>query len=156
MQRLFIICLVSCVSSGLLSQTTLDTINYSSYPAMAKYEINAIKENFKNASNPLILTYLGSEWNDYFYFPFKDKEGNYYDFAYRNNNLCDIPFTDYDAPAEEWGKEPSKLVGKQFIITWEFELSYLVCCEGLQDSYPAMLPRISNIEYLGKSLATSD
>ena len=71
MQRLFIVCLVFCVSSGLLSQATLDTIHYSSYPDMAKYEISAIKENFKNAPNPLVLTYVGSEWNDYFYFPFK-------------------------------------------------------------------------------------
>ncbi len=114
---------------------------------MAQYEINAINYNFKNASNPLVVTYLGSEIQDYFYFLFKDNKDNYYDFAYRNNNLCDIPFTDNDAPSGEWGENPSKLVGRQFLITWEYELSYIVCCEGQQDSYPAILPRIAKIDY---------
>ena len=136
-----------CFSFNIIAQETIDTIIYSTYPGMAQYEINAINEKFKNAANPLIVTYLGSEMHDYFYFPFKDNKDNYYDFAYRNNNLCDIPFSEDDAPLEEWGNKASKLVGRKFLITWEYELSYVVCCEGGQDSYPAMLPRIAKIEY---------
>ena len=147
MQRFLITALLFFVSSVFLSQESIDTINYSIYPAMVQYEINAINENFKKADNPLIVTYLGSETHDYFYFPFKDRKDNFYDFADRNNNLCDIPFTEYDAPSEEWGKKASKLVGRQFLITWEYKLSYVVCCEGRQDYYPAMLPCIAKIDY---------
>jgi hypothetical protein len=33
------------------------------------------------------------------------------------------------------------------LIYWEYELSYVICCEGAQNSYPAWLPRISKIEH---------
>jgi hypothetical protein len=150
--KLLITALACSASSLLFAQEALDTISYSTYPEMAQYEINSIKENFKNATNPLIATYTGSEMHDYFYFPFKDNKGNYYDFAYRNNNLCSIPFGDFDAPLEgfdasENNSPGSKLVGRKFLITWEYALSYIVCCEGASHSYPALLPRISSIEY---------
>jgi hypothetical protein len=71
-----------------------------------------------------------------------------------NNSLGDIPFGEYDGLAYdddgntlENTSEGAKLVGKKFLITWEYELSYIVCCDGQNISYPAFLPRISHIEY---------
>ena len=56
MQRLFISALLFFVSSVFLSQESIDTINYSIYPAMVQYEINAINDNFTKADNPLIVS----------------------------------------------------------------------------------------------------
>jgi hypothetical protein len=143
-------CLFSTTMS--LAQEPADTIRYDMYPIQAQQEIKTIIEGYEEADNPFVATYLGSEFHDYFYFPFKGENGVYYDFGYRNNNLGSIPFGEFDAPypgydAPENISPGAKLVGIKFLIHWEYELSYVICCEGTQDTYPAMLPRISKITY---------
>ena len=44
--KLLITALACSASSLLFAQEALDTISYSTYPEMAQYEINSIKENF--------------------------------------------------------------------------------------------------------------
>ena len=144
-------CLLSAFISG---QGVIDTLDYSSYPAQARAEIMSVKANFETTENPFVAIYLGSEIYDYFYFPFQGLDGTHYDFAYSNNNLGDIPFGEDDGLLEydddgntlENTSEGAKLVGRKFLITWEYELSYIVCCDGQSTSYPAFLPRISHIE----------
>ena len=147
-------CLLSSIICG---QGVIDTLDYSSYPAQARSEIMSVKADFENTENPFVAIYLGAEFHDYFYFPFQGLDGTYYDFAYSNNSLGDIPFGEYDGlenddegNAIENKSEGAKLVGRKFLITWEYELSYIVCCEGGGMSYPAVLPRISHIEYYTK------
>ncbi|MBT6163768.1 MAG: hypothetical protein HOH92_08720 [Crocinitomicaceae bacterium] len=145
------ICFVSSFTMA-LGQDSADTRSYEAYPEAAQYEIATITDSFDEVENPFIATYLGSEFHDYFYLPFRGANGVYYDFGYRNNNLGEIPFGEFDAPypeldAPENTSPGAKLVGGKFLIYWEYELSYVICCEGAQNSYPAWLPRISKIEH---------
>jgi len=144
-------CLLSSIICG---QGIIDTLDYSSYPAQARSEIMSVKADFETTENPFVAIYLGSELHDYFYFPFQGLDGTHYDFAYSNNSLGDIPFGEYDGlvydddgNTVENTSEGAKLVGRKFLITWEYEYSYIVCCQGQSISYPAVLPRISHIEY---------
>ena len=152
--RLFIAAFGCLLSSIICGQGVIDTLDYSSYPSQARSEIMSVKADFEKIDNPFVAIYLGSEFHDYFYFPFQGLDGTHYDFAYSNNSLGDIPFGehdgleyDYDGNTLENTSEGATLVGRKFLITWEYELSYIVCCEGQSTSYPAFLPRISHIEY---------
>ena len=153
--RLFIAAFTCLLSSVMYGQGVIDTLDYSSYPSQARSEIMSVKVDFEKTDNPFVAIYLGSELHDYFYFPFQGLDGTHYDFAYSNNSLGDIPFGEDDGLLEydddgntiENTSEGAKLVGRKFLITWEYEMSYIVCCEGQNISYPAFLPRISHIEY---------
>ena len=155
--RLTITAFTCLISSFISGQGAIDTLDYSSYPAQARSEIMSVKEKFERTANPFVAIYMGSEIYDYFYFPFQGLDGTHYDFAYSNNNLGDIPFGENDGlmydeegnPIENQS-EGAKLVGREFLITWEYAYSYIVCCEGQSISYPAVLPRISRIEYVTK------
>ena len=91
------ICFVSSFTLA-LGQDSADTRSYEAYPEAAQYEIATITDSFDEVENPFIATYLGSEFHDYFYLPFRGANGVYYDFGYRNNNLGEIPFGEFDAP----------------------------------------------------------
>ena len=143
--RLLLSILIYIFCFGTSLSQSLDSLDYSTYPVGAQHEIASILDPISEADNPMIVTYLGSSLHDYFYFPFEDDEGRYLDFANRNNNLGDIPFGDDDEMASHY--EGESLVGKKFLITWDYEMSNIYCCEGLNDPYPAMLPRIVKIEY---------
>ena len=152
--RLTITAFACLLSSIICGQGVIDTLDYSSYPAQARSEIMSVKASFENIENPFVAIYLGAEVHDFFYFPFQGLDGTHYDFAYSNNSLGDIPFGAYDGleyhdegTALEDKSEGAKLVGRKFLITWEYELSYVICCDGESTSYPAVLPRISHIEY---------
>lgn len=45
------------------------------------------KEEWKNVKNPIIATYQGSDFGDYFHLIFKDANGNEYDFGFGVNNF---------------------------------------------------------------------
>ena len=111
-------------------------------PDDVKRVLFEIKEEMKDATNPIIATYLGSELHDYFYFPFKTDDGKIYDFAYGDNSLGEIPFGDNDFDIK------SDLVGKKFIIHWKWKQSFFNCCEGRMDLYKADFPSIFKIEYV--------
>jgi len=132
-----------CISPS-LSQSS-DTLDYTAYPFLAQHEIASLLDPISEAENPMIVTYLGSSLSDYFYFPFADDEGRYFDFADRDNQLGTIPFGPEDKIASHY--EGESLVGKKFLITWGYELSEIYCCEGQYDRYAAMLPTILKIEY---------
>ena len=142
MKQILALAFLMCLPLWGMTQT-VDTLDYSAYPQMAQIEIAQIQAPFQDAPNPMVVTYLGSQMNDYAFFPFQTDNGAVYDFAYRNNNLGDLPFGEND------GLEPRdsgrQLVGKCFTLEWEYELSYIVCCEGQNNTYPAMLPRIKEI-----------
>ena len=65
------ICFVSSVTMA-LGQESADTISYEAYPETAQHEIATIIESYEEVENPFIATYLGSEFHDYFYFPFRE------------------------------------------------------------------------------------
>lgn len=112
-----------------------------SYPDMVKEILWSEKQKMKGVNNPMIATYLGSEFGDYFYFNFRGSGGKYFDFGKSKNNLGDIPFTEYDT------EKQSELIGKKFIIHWEWKTSNFNCCEGGMDIYKGDFPCISSIDY---------
>jgi len=116
----------------------------TNYPEDVKRVISNLEEKMEDVSNPIIATYLGSEFGDYFYFLFKDIDEKIYDFAYGDNDLGDIPFGDNDALTN------SDLVGKKFIIYWEWKPSSFHCCEGRMNLYKANFPSILKIKYANK------
>ena len=62
-----------------------------SYPDMVKEILWSEKQKMKGVNNPMIATYLGSEFGDYFYFNFRGSGGKYFDFGRsKNNNISTI------------------------------------------------------------------
>ena len=110
------------------------------YPKKVRDIIMAEKLNMKGVSNPMVAKYKGSEFGDYFYFFFTDGIKNF-DFGSGNNNLGSIPFTEYDTEIK------SKLIGKEFIIHWEFTSTTFNCCEGGVDLYQGNFPSIVSIDF---------
>ena len=135
---------VSCLTA--VGQVPSDSLDYSNYKPMAQAEIARVHAQFDEVANPFVAVYLGSQLHDYFYFPFQGEDGTVFDFANQDNNLGDIPFSEEDAQFE--GSPGHHLVGKKFLIEWEYQRSVIVCCEGLNNTYPAMLPRIKSIALL--------
>ena len=95
MKQILALSFLTCLPLWGMTQT-VDTLDYSAYPQMANIEIAQIQAPFQDAPNPMVVTYLGSQMNDYAYFPFEADNGAIYDFAYRNNNLGDLPFGEND------------------------------------------------------------
>ena len=84
--RLLLSFLIYIFCFGTSLSQSLDSLDYSTYPVGAQHEIASLLDPISEADNPMIVTYLGSSLHDYFYFPFKDDQGRYFDFANRNNN----------------------------------------------------------------------
>jgi hypothetical protein len=112
-------------------------------PGVQEYLSN-LKEEMKDVPNPFIATYLGSEWGDYFYFSFEDASGKYHDFGDGKNELGNLAFGEND------NESNSDLVGKEFIITWEWKISHFACCEGSMESHEGQIPGITGIELKNK------
>lgn len=104
-------------------------------------KIQGSKYNDKDTTYSIIATYLGASFYDYYYFPFKGEDGTYYDFAYGQNNLGEIPFDHYDAEMK------SELIGKKFIINWKWKSSSYPCCEGQMNNTEDDIASILSIEY---------
>lgn len=135
---------LACLTA--FGQGFIDSLDYSSYDPMAQAEIAMIQDKFTQVSNPFVAEYLGSEFHDYFYFPFQSEDGMVFDFANQNNNLGDLPFSEADG---QWEGSPGRhLVGRKFLLEWEYQRSHILCCEGQNNMYPAMLPRIKSIKLL--------
>ena len=110
------------------------------YPKRVRDIILAEKLNMKGVSNPMFAQYKGSEFADNFYFFFTNGIKTF-DFGSGNNNLCNIPFTEYDTEIQ------SELIGKEFIIHWEFISTGFNCCEGSMDLYQGEFPSIVSIDF---------
>lgn len=110
------------------------------YPKRVREIILAEKLNMKGVSNPMIVKYKGSEFADNLYFFFTNGIKNF-DFGSGNNNLGNIPFTEYDTEIQ------SELIGKDFIINWEFISTSFNCCEGSMDLYQGDFPSIVSIDF---------
>ena len=99
---------LACLTA--FGQGFIDSLDYSSYDPMAQAEIAMIQDKFTQVSNPFVAEYLGSEFHDYFYFPFQSEDGMVFDFANQNNNLGDLPFSESDG---QWEGSPGRhLVGR--------------------------------------------
>ena len=110
------------------------------YPENVKEIIMAEKLNMKGVNNPIFARYKGSEFGDYFYF-FFTYGSKTFDFGSGKNNLGNIPFTKYDTEIK------SELIGKEFIIHWEWTSTAFNCCEGGMDLYHGDFPSIVSIDF---------
>ena len=110
------------------------------YPENVKEIIMAEKLNMKGVSNPIVAIYKGSEFGDFFYFFFTYHQKTL-DFGSGKNNLGNIPFTEYDTEIK------SELIGKKFIIHWEWTSTAFNCCEGGMDLYQGDFPSIVSIDF---------
>jgi len=110
------------------------------YPENVKEIIMAEKLNMKGVNNPIFARYKGSEFGDYFYF-FFTYGSKTFDFGSGKNNLGNIPFTEYDTEIK------SELIGKEFIIHWEWTSTAFNCCEGGMDLYHGDFPSIVSIDF---------
>ena len=110
------------------------------YPENVKEIIKNEKLNMKGVSNPIFAKYKGSEFGDFFYF-FFTYGGKTFDFGSGKNNLGNIPFTKYDTEIK------SELIGKEFIIHWEWKSTAFNCCEGGMDLYHGDFPSIVSIDF---------
>jgi len=102
--------------------------------------IKYLEDTWKNAQNPLIVTYTGSFIGDYFHFQFEDASHNTYDFADGLNDLGEFSFFD-----DDYNGNPD-FIGKKFKITWAWRLNKFQCCDGDYNIVEAKIPSITTIE----------
>ena len=138
MKKLLLILLyVPLVFEG--QNNILDSLQIT-YPDQVKEIILSEKLAMKDVPNPIISLYKGSEFGDYFYFLFSSG-GKIFDFGNGTNNLGNIPFTEYDIELK------SELIGKKFIIHWEWIKKSFNCCEGRMNLYIGDFPSIVKIDF---------
>ena len=82
--------------------------------ANAIMDLDYMRENWKNAPNPLIATYKGNEFGDYFHIMFEDKEGNGYDFGSGNNHFNEYNLYDNSDQLED----NQQYLNQTFKIYW--------------------------------------
>lgn len=101
------------------------------------------REEWQYIKNPLIATYRGCDFGDYFHLNFEDKKGKNHDFGWGNNDygkylLFSLP--DYiDNPA---------YLGKSFRIYWAWKVSSFSCCDGEYHRVEAYTPSITRLEII--------
>ena len=105
--------------------------------------MNQTIEHWKDAENPLTLTYKGVEMHDYYYINFEDqKNKNHYDFGTGDNNFKDYELID---SGDETNK---KYLDKTFKVTWDWKKSYFPCCSGGGNLIEAYQPSIVKLELI--------
>ncbi len=107
--------------------------------------IEYTKEEWRQVQNPIIATYKGCDFGDYFHINFEDSKGNRYNFGWGNNHLGDYQLFD----EVDYNDNP-KYLGKIFQIKWNWKISKFPCCEGEYDMVEAYLPSITQLEILEK------
>ena len=107
--------------------------------------IEYTKEEWRQVQNPIIATYKGCDFGDYFHINFEDSKRNRYDFGWGNNHLGDYQLFD----EVDYNDNP-KYLGKIFQIKWNWKISKFPCCEGEYDMVEAYLPSITQLELVEK------
>ena len=105
-----------------------------------EHHVKYLKETWKDAPNPMVVTFDGTDMGDYFHFGFVDTEKRYYDFADGNNDLGDFKLIVDRIEANE------KYVGKKFEIKWDWKMSKFPCCDGMMNIVEIEVPSIVDIK----------
>lgn len=103
--------------------------------------IEYYKKDWEGVSNPIIATYKGTSFGDYFHLEFEDTKGKIYDFGFGNNN-----YGNYKLFNKNDDTDNPKYVGKKFMIYWSWKISSFPCCEGEYETVEAYLPSIIKLE----------
>ncbi|MGB1248943.1 MAG: hypothetical protein ACPG4Z_08645 [Chitinophagales bacterium] len=122
------------------AQSDTDTISNAALKNYAIY----LNQQWKNVPTPLIATYRGNDFGDYFHIEFEDADGNFYDFGYGANNLKKVALY---ADNEQFDDNPEYL-NKTFLIFWDWRLTTFPCCEGAYNSYTLELPSIIRLQLI--------
>ncbi len=109
--------------------------------AALRAQIEYTKEQWENVNSPLIATYLGCDFGDYFHLVFEDTKGNNYDFGFGENKY--EPYKLFDET--DYADNP-KYLNKTFKIYWNWKITSFPCCEGEYNSVEAYLPSITKLE----------
>lgn len=101
------------------------------------------KEEWKNVKNPIIATYQGCDFGDYFHITFQDADGINYDFGFGNNH-----FGEYILYDKTQYVDNPKYLGKKFKVYWNWKISNFPCCDGEHESVKAYHPSITKLELM--------
>lgn len=104
-------------------------------------QIEYIKEQWKDVKSPLVATYQGCDFGDYFHLIFEDAKGNNYDFGFGENEY--EPYKLFDET--DYADNP-KYLNKTFKIYWNWKITSFPCCEGEYELVEAYLPSITKLE----------
>lgn len=138
-------------TKAILNGANLKTDDYiKQYPAnqnaSLRRHIEQLRKDWQNVPNPIIATYSGSDFGDYFHLFFKAANGAEYDFGQAKNN-----FGQYELHKLSGQYEDSpEFLGKEFKVYWEWELSEFLCCDGEYGKAKAYLPSITKLELTKK------
>lgn len=114
--------------------------------ANLKRHIEQLRKDWQNVPNPIIATYSGSDFGDYFHILFKAANGAEYDFGQAKNNYGQYELLKLSGQYED----NPKFLGKQFKVYWDWELSEFLCCDGEYGKAKAYLPSITKLELIKK------
>ncbi|MCB0402686.1 MAG: hypothetical protein KDD41_11420 [Flavobacteriales bacterium] len=110
--------------------------------ANAMLDIDYYREEWKDVPNPLIATYRGNDFGDYFHIQFEDESGATYDFGFGNNTYGDVKLfldeTDF--------QDNPKALNKTYQVYWAWKISTYPCCQGGYETVKAYHPSILKLE----------
>ncbi len=133
---------IDTLASTVNIEETLQLTNLNENSSLESY-INYLHEKMENVSNPIIATYEGTDFGDYFHLSFRGPNELYLDFADGNNDFGKYEL--YDSLTFE---ENKKYVGKAFEIHWEYKISTFACCEGEMEAVTAKVPSIVELKLI--------
>lgn len=101
------------------------------------------REEWENVKNPIVATFKGCDFGDYFHLNFEDANGKNYDFGFGNNNYGEYLLFD----KTDYNDNPEYL-GKTFKICWNWKITSFPCCDGDYEKVEAYLPSITKLELI--------
>lgn len=127
------------VNIATFSQETISSDDES-----LKSYLNYLEESWHDVPNPIIATYEGNAFGDYFHIEFVDSVENYYDFGDGDNDFGKYKLF------EEGGhyEDNPKYIGKQFEVYWEWKVSEFSCCDGNYNLAKEKIPSITRLELI--------
>lgn len=102
--------------------------------------MEAIRDEWESAPNPIIARYRGCDFGDYFHLNFEDTQGNIFDFGFGDNAFGQIELYN----TENFEDNPNYL-NKKFEIYWSWKITTFPCCDGEFDQVEAYIPSITNL-----------
>ena len=105
-----------------------------------KRTMEAIRDEWESAPNPIIARFRGCDFGDYFHLNFEDAQGNIFDFGFGDNAFGQIELYN----TENFEDNPNYL-NKKFEIYWSWKITTFPCCDGEFDQVEAYIPSITNL-----------
>lgn len=108
------------------------------------YYIGYERETWQNITSPFKATYTGNQFGDYFHILFEDDTNHLYDFGFGNNEFGEHQLFEDNGHYED---NPLYL-NKEFLVYWEWKVSFFPCCSGEYYGAEAYLPSIVKLELI--------